>query len=304
MTFKFISIIIPVYNDPKGVQVTLMSLINQKYPKNKYELLVIDNGSKDETYKVCQKFLNDFPDIVHLFKELSIRSSYAARNKGIQNAKGDLIVFIDADMTVKKDCLYKINTAITNDIHYLCGNVIIYTKKSPAIAEKYNQMTGFPIKEYVYKYHFAPTCCLIVSRELLDDVGPFDSNLISGGDREFGNRVFEQGIELHYSADIIFYHPARKTIEALVKKSFRVSLGMKQLGRYYPDRYSDFNNRKINFSELRPPNPWKIKEEFKYSWNMLNIYEKIGFYIIFYLQRIAKNIAYFYSDLTNRWRIS
>jgi len=300
MTFKFISIVIPVYNDPKGVQVTLMSLINQKYPKNKYELLVIDNGSKDETYKVCQKFLNDFPDIVHLFKELSIRSSYAARNKGIQNAKGDLIVFIDADMTVKKDCLYKINTAITNDIHYLCGNVIIYTKQAPGIAEKHNQETGFPIKEYIYKHHFAPTCCLIVSRKLLNEVGTFDANLISGGDREFGNRVFKQGIELHYSANIIFYHPARKTIKALVKKSFRVALGMKQLGKYYPDRYPYFKNRKINFSELLPPKPLKVKKEFLSIWKTLKINEKIGFYIIFYFQRITRNSAYLYADLTNK----
>jgi GT2 family glycosyltransferase len=50
--------------------------------------------------------------------------------------------------------------------------------------------------EYVYNIHFAPTCFLIVRKEIFEHVGVFDLNLISSGDYEFGNRVFDEGLQI------------------------------------------------------------------------------------------------------------
>ncbi|MHC5088694.1 MAG: glycosyltransferase family 2 protein, partial [Planctomycetota bacterium] len=75
--FPFLSIIIPVYNDNKGLSRLLPSLKQQTYPGDKYEIIVVDNGSSENVQAVT----DTFEDII-LFYENNIQSSYAARNKG------------------------------------------------------------------------------------------------------------------------------------------------------------------------------------------------------------------------------
>ena len=96
-----ISVVIPVYNDSEGIRTTLESLTAQTYPTNAYEVLVVDNGSADDTREVVQEYCERYPGLVSLLVEDEIQSSYAARNRGIERACGSLVAFIDADMTVE-----------------------------------------------------------------------------------------------------------------------------------------------------------------------------------------------------------
>src|SRR3990170_3006911 len=86
-----ISVIVPVYNDAQRIGKCIESLLQQTYPHEKYEVIIIDNGSTDETREVIKKYP------VKLLIEDKIQSSYAARNKGIKNAKGEVIAFTDSD---------------------------------------------------------------------------------------------------------------------------------------------------------------------------------------------------------------
>lgn len=97
-----ISIIIPVYNDPVGLTNTINSLVKQDF-KGKYEILIVDNGSDDNTPEIIQKFEKKYSNLVEGFKENEIQSSYAARNKGIKKSRGEILVFIDADMWADRD---------------------------------------------------------------------------------------------------------------------------------------------------------------------------------------------------------
>ncbi len=172
-----------------------------------------------------------------LLLENEIEGSYAARNKGIQHADGHVLAFLDADETVDDDWLETaLNAMNERKIDYLGCNVEL-TLPEDSLVGRYNARTGFPVERYLEEEHYAPTCALLVRREVFEDIGLFDARLISGGDREFGERVYEAGYDQGYAEDAVVFHPARTSFGSLAKKNFRVGRGFCQKQRYYPERY-------------------------------------------------------------------
>ena len=232
-----ISIIIPVYNDPSGLRITLGSLVTHTSISPQLEILVVDNNSTDRTSQVARKCASDH-DHIHLLHEREFQGSYAARNTGIEHASGDVLVFLDADQTVIEGWLETaLNELAERDAHYLAPDVRLVAPTEPTLAGRYNYLTGFPIATFIEEHGFAPTACLFVTRELLDDVGHFDHRLVSGGDKEFGNRVRDAGYTLHYAPNVVVNHPTRNSLQSLVKRNLRIGRGHCQLQQHYPDRY-------------------------------------------------------------------
>jgi glycosyltransferase involved in cell wall biosynthesis len=229
-----ISIIIPVYNDPGGIQQTLKAVIEQSL--SEYEIWVSDNDSTDNTRAIAERYATDNSH-VNFVVEDELQGSYAARNKGLQHASGDIIAFLDADETVDPEYLETALEAMEDqDVDYLGCNVEL-TLPENTLVGRYNVRTGFPVRQYLDQQHYAPTCALLVRREVFEDVGHFDSRLVSGGDREFGERVHEAGYDQGYTEDAVVYHPARTEFSSLAKKNVRVGRGFCQKQRYYPGRY-------------------------------------------------------------------
>lgn len=276
-----VSVIVPVYNDPDGIETTLQSLVDQEYPDDDHEILAVDNGSTDETANVIDCFAERYEPVVSL-TESAIQGSYAARNRGVEHASGEFIAFIDADMWVDSDWIESVvRVATTEGYDYFgCDVEIVPVNEPPTLAERYNMVTGFPVEEYVEESHFAPTCCLVVHREVLKEVGLFDERLLSGGDKEFGKRVQCRGFSQGYVPDITMYHPARGSFFTLFKKAFRIGRGRAQLGRYHGEE--DFEKLSLLSSkQYIPPNPRKFYSKFKYI--KFQNYEKMLVYVGEYL---------------------
>ena len=73
----------------------LASLVEQDFPKEQYEIIVADNRSTDKSLDVAQEYTKNYPYLVKYVIEDKIQSSYAARNKGINTAKGSILAFTD-----------------------------------------------------------------------------------------------------------------------------------------------------------------------------------------------------------------
>ncbi|WP_396612629.1 glycosyltransferase [Haloferax sp. S1W] len=230
-----VSVIIPVYNDPKGIADTLSALTKQTYPDERLELLPVDNGSTDRTREVIRQFAAD-NEIVELVVEDEIQGSYAARNAGIERASGEILAFVDADMYMDETWL---ETAVdaAGDAPYIGCNVELVVDGDATLAAKFDAQTAFPVERYIAEQQYAPTCCLLVRRSVVEDVGPFDAMLVSGGDSEFGNRVAQAGYEQQFASEATLYHPVRDSFSSLVKKELRVGRGLCQRQEYYPERF-------------------------------------------------------------------
>jgi len=295
----YISIIIPVYNDPCGIRDTLSSLVNQDYSMHNFEIIVADNGSNEEMLNVVSEYIQKYPDLIHLVVEDKVQSSYAARNKGIESSKGPIIAFIDADMSVYNDWLTKIDQSFNkHQWDYLGCTVEIYFKNR-SIYSVYNKMTGFPVRNYVYEGHYAPTCCLVVRKTVFKELGLFDSRLISSGDKEFGRRVYESRRKIYFDPTIVMMHPARSSFKGLYDKNFRIGRGNFQLAIYHPDRFNELRWGYMNPLHYLPNIPWIISMQRSENkiWHGLSLADKAKIFFIDWLLILAKKRGYFYEWL-------
>jgi glycosyltransferase involved in cell wall biosynthesis len=96
-----VSVIIPVYNGEKFVQRAIRSAVDQNFPRKQFEIIVVDDGSTDNTVEVIQPFKN-FVRILRHEKNMGLAAS---RNTGIKAARGQYIVNLDADDYLHQDFL-------------------------------------------------------------------------------------------------------------------------------------------------------------------------------------------------------
>ena len=228
-----ISVIIPVYCNPKGLDKVLTTLVNQEFNKENYEIIVSDNGSNDNTVDVIKNYSNNYPYLVKYVIEDKIKGSYAARNKAIRIAKGDVLAFTDSDcIPVEKWLFHGYNSLIKNRASMIAGKILFTFKNStPNIWEHFDAAGKLNQKSYVKNAGFGATANLFVRRSMFVKYGLFLSELKSGGDYEFGKRITQSGEKLLYSEKALIYHPARFRFKSKLAKSNRVAQGQKMLSK-------------------------------------------------------------------------
>jgi glycosyltransferase involved in cell wall biosynthesis len=100
------SIVVPFFNAERYIERCARALLAQAYPAERYEILMVDNNSTDSSARIVRGF-----DRVRLLQE-SEQGSYAARNRGIDQARGDIVTFTDPDCEPRKDWLEQIGRAM------------------------------------------------------------------------------------------------------------------------------------------------------------------------------------------------
>jgi len=219
LSCPFVSIIVPVFNDFEPLKTCLAALESQTYPRHLYEVIVVDNGSN-----------GNIADVVSQFAQVltaceSFPSSYAARNKGLSLAKGEAIGFTDADCVPASNWIEK---GVANLLHvFKCGLVagkielFCLNPSRPTAVELYEMSKSFPQKYYIENYKGGATANVWTFRSVINDVGTFDATLKSGGDIEWGQRVYAAGYNQVYADDVCVAHPARRSLGQLYTKMVR-----------------------------------------------------------------------------------
>ena len=127
----FVSFIIPTYDAERYLGLCLASIAKQDYPRQKYEVVVVDGGSTDETRQVAREWkarVVDNPE----------RDPETAKSIGIQRTKGEIIVLMDSDNEiVKKDWLLKMVRPLTNDPGLFGVESLYFPKKGESIFNTY-----------------------------------------------------------------------------------------------------------------------------------------------------------------------
>lgn len=218
---NFISVIIPVYNDVIGLEKCLSALDKQTYPKSAYEVIVVDNNSEECISNVVDSFANAFVVIENE------PGSYAARNKGISVAKGCLLAFTDADCMPAQDWLEKGVDRLLSipNCGLIAGRVefCFQDPDQPTVVELCDSVMHLQQEAYLQKFNYGVTANVFTFRDVFDKVGLFNNELKSGGDHEWGQRVFSSGYQQSYASDAYVIHPARSSFEALYKKILRTT---------------------------------------------------------------------------------
>ena len=114
-TFPFLSVIVPAYNEEKRIRATLEDIIDFLLKKDwQSEIIVVSDGSKDNTVKICSSLISKFPQL-RIIEYAKNRGKGYAVKKGMLNSKGKLRLFMDADNATKIEEVEKLLKYIKND---------------------------------------------------------------------------------------------------------------------------------------------------------------------------------------------
>jgi glycosyltransferase involved in cell wall biosynthesis len=228
MNQPLVSVIIPLYNDPR-IGPALDALLAQTYPPDAYEILVVDNGSQDDSMALAETYSQAHPGRVRVLSEHRQRGSYTARNAGLAAATGEIIAFTDSDCIPAPDWLAAGVRQLESkpNVGLVAGRVELFARdpQQPTLAEQYELITAFNQQWNVTREHFGVTANLFTYVTVITAVGSFDPLLQSGGDIEWGQRVYRAGYEQLYADEVVVRHPARRTVAELVKKVVRTTSG-------------------------------------------------------------------------------
>lgn len=183
-----ISVVIPVYNKAQFLPECLDSVLSQTYKD--FEIVLVDDGSKDDSLSICQQYAESCPAIKVFHQENSGAS--AARNLGIDVAKGKWCTFIDADDTVKSHYLSDLVDHIVSDSSLVMSNMEYGQDAKVSDFPEENCIGAESIREYIWNNsiacHLGP-CVKLFNREILNrNEIRFPKDVTNGEDAIF---VFE-----------------------------------------------------------------------------------------------------------------
>jgi glycosyltransferase involved in cell wall biosynthesis len=224
-TPPFLSVIIPVFNDGVRLAQCLAALAKQTYGRSHFEVIVVDNGSAD--FVAIQTVVAPYNNAI-LTTEAT-PGSYAARNRGLTLAKGEVIAFTDADCIPAADWLEQGVHCLTSthQAGLVAGHIQIFFKSPdhPTMVELYDSLRALPQREFVEIHHYGATANVFTYRRVIEAVGPFNPQLKSSGDAEWGQRVHARGYRQVYGEQAIVYHPARLSLADLYRRTRRLAGG-------------------------------------------------------------------------------
>lgn len=219
------SVVVPVYEQWHLVPDLLHSLDRQSVPCDRFEVILVDNASPRF---VPPPNMSANTRLLHC----EMPGSYAARNYGARQARGDWLVFTDADCLPAPDWLAKLNEGIgrhgRNSL--IAGSVeMVGSTAAPGVWEIYDIVKGIPQERYV-AHGYAATANFAVSTAVFEALGGFDNRRFSGGDAEFCRRAGAAGYPLALVGEARVGHPARTTWMEIATKARRVKGGQLAAG--------------------------------------------------------------------------
>ncbi|MCL5777889.1 glycosyltransferase family 2 protein [Limibaculum sp. FT325] len=219
-----VSVIIPVWNDPQRLRLCLEALDMQTLERDRFEVIVADNGSTDNTVEVARSF----PGVKIVIEPQ--KGSYAARNSGAREARGKVIAFTDADCIPSPQWLENglKYLAENPDTGVLAGEVTLFAPATGArrVCVNYEKMFELRQRSNVERWGMAVTANIMCSREVFTNLGGFDQKLLSTGDAEFTRRAVAGGHALIYVEGVEVRHPIRGALKEVVSKHVRVQGGV------------------------------------------------------------------------------
>lgn len=243
-----VSIIVPAYNAAAVLPTCLESLLAQDYPADSYEVVVVENGSSDETVQVASAYP------VQVLQS-DVRGPAAARNLGIEYSTGEIVAFTDADCIAASNWLSELVPLYRDDVTAgVGGSILAYKRENPTLVERFSDEHSPLVNYWSGEAEFLPhlyTANASFRRAVLGQVGGFNPRLYTGEDVDLSWRVqLELKLSLAYQPEAIVYHQHRTTRQGLARQYRQYGFGeimLDTLYRSYPGypRQPGFQVRRI-----------------------------------------------------------
>ncbi|MFX0201785.1 MAG: glycosyltransferase [Candidatus Hodarchaeota archaeon] len=225
-----VSIIIPTHNRKNSLREALCSLTRLDYSREQYEVIVIDDGSSDGTEEMLAKMQGSLSYLLRYGKLRGKRGSSAARNLGMQMAKGEIFVFTDDDCLFDKGWLTMLLAAFDSHKVGVVGGPD-FTREE---ASFFSICVGYLFTSFIgtgglrrgdrfrVGRYYPKGCNMAMSREAIDKVGGFDELLGVGEEIELGYRIEKGGFKIKYAPSAFIWHKRKGTLKEYLRKIYRI----------------------------------------------------------------------------------
>ncbi|OCA88006.1 hypothetical protein A8F94_09270 [Bacillus sp. FJAT-27225] len=225
----FVSIIIPAYNEEKVIKPTIKSILKSQY-KN-YEVIIVNDGSTDNTYKKVKKIANKNTIVRQIIKENEGKT--AALNSGILESHGDIIITMDADTSIAPDAISRLVTHFKDKkVAGVSGNVRIGNLQNMlTLWQHIEYVTGFNLEKRAFHelncITVVPGAIGALRKSAIIEAGLFKDDTLAE-DTDITLKLIRMGYRIHYEPDAYAYTEAPETVKSFVKQRFRWSYGILQ----------------------------------------------------------------------------
>lgn len=224
--FEF-SIVIPTYNRPERLKECLQSITFLEYPRDCFEVVVVDDGSKISLERVVEPFKNQLH--ITLLKQIN-QGPATARNTGVNHAKGKFLAFTDDDCKPAPDWLKTLATRFEN-----APNCLIGGKTINILSDNTFSIASQELINYLYSYYnsnpqqasFFASNNIALSTENFRKIGGFDTTYprAAAEDREFCDRWLQYGNKMLYAPEVQVYHAHQLTLSSYWRQHFHYGRG-------------------------------------------------------------------------------
>ncbi len=230
MNEVLITAMVVVRNEENYIKISLKSLLEQDFPSNKYEVIVVDGMSTDNTMQSIKQVLEEYQGntkVTILQNEKKLLAS--GWNMGIKNAKGTYVIRIDAHAKASKNFIQKSLETIEKlpaDVACVGGRLLSVSleKEDKTISKVLSSPFGIGNSKFRYadKPQYVDTVAFgLYKKEIFEKVGYFDETLERNQDNNIHNRIRKAGFKFYFNPEIKSEYYVRNNLKKMLKQGFK-----------------------------------------------------------------------------------
>ncbi|HKW67555.1 MAG TPA: glycosyltransferase [Terriglobales bacterium] len=224
----FFSVIVPTHNRPKQLAACLQAIAEMDYPRDGFEVIVVDDGGAASLQEIHHSYRNRM-NLCFLRRERG--GPAAARNTGVEHARGRYLAFTDDDCAPSRDWLTRLQERFERAPDVLCGGRSVngldanpYSAASQAVIDV---VYSWQPNAREFPQFFASNN-LAVPADLFRRVGGFYPAFEVSEDREFCDRWTHHGYAMAYAPEVVIYHHHSLSLRALLNQHFNYGRGARR----------------------------------------------------------------------------
>ena len=222
----FVSSLIVVRNEKNYIEKAILSLICQDYPKDKYEIIIVDGISTDGSMDIVKKIINDNTDVSIRVLNNEKKILATGWNIGIKASKGDFVIRIDAHAEVDRH-FFKKNIETIQNIDADCVGGKLITKPmsgdNPIVSMVLSSPFGVGNSSFRVsnKPGYADTAVYgLYKKSAIERAGFFDERFVRNQDIELHSRIKKNGGKFYFNPEICSYYYSRSSVKKMLRQNF------------------------------------------------------------------------------------
>jgi GT2 family glycosyltransferase len=285
------SIIVPTFNRSALLPETLSALLQQDYPQD-YEVVVVDDGSRDETPRVLEEWSGRHRGQLRVFRQVN-GGPARARNRGCHEARGTFLAFIDDDCLAERSWLRSLEAALEGSRAAAVAGAVINPNEGwvgryinlEAVIDHVVSRDG-TVAELI-------TGNAGVRAEVFRELGGFDEMIrVAGGeDTEFSLRLWAAGHHIVYAPEARVRHQSRVGLSGYLRMIFRHGRGRRRLCERFPVYRLRFPGLRLVWLAW-PLRSWMPKDYLRYRSAAVPANEAFRYVLLRYLENLVRVAGY------------